>query len=142
VADTEALGARLGEASRPGDVLLLEGPLGAGKTVLARGIARGLGVAGEVSSPTFVLVHQHLGRLPLVHADLYRLESRAEIDALGLLELAEDGVLVVEWADRAPWLGVDGAARLVLTPAASETARTLVVVSAPAHLGAVVDAAP
>ena len=140
VAATVAAGERLGTAARAGDVLLLEGPLGAGKTVLARGIAAGLGAAGPVSSPTFVLVHQHRGRLPLVHADLYRLEARAEIDALGLLELAEDGVLVVEWADRAPWLAVAGAARLAVEPGDAESRRAIRVLSAPPHLRAALDA--
>ncbi len=88
-------------------------PLGAGKTVLVQGIAAGLEVVGDVGSPTFVLVRQYDGRLPLVHADLYRLESRKEIDALGLLQLSEPGLLVVEWADRAPWLA--GPDRLSLT---------------------------
>ncbi|MGB2940898.1 MAG: tRNA (adenosine(37)-N6)-threonylcarbamoyltransferase complex ATPase subunit type 1 TsaE, partial [Candidatus Dormiibacterota bacterium] len=87
--ETLILGEALGRSARPGDVILLAGPLGAGKTVLVQGIAAGLGSVATVGSPTFVLVRQYNGRLPLVHADLYRLEGRKEIDGLGLLELSE-----------------------------------------------------
>ena len=99
---TRALGARLGERLRAGDVVLLSGDLGSGKTRLAQGIGRGLGCPGPVNSPTFVLVNEHLGgRERLFHADLYRLAGAAEIAELGLWEEAERGVLVVEWPDRA-----------------------------------------
>jgi tRNA threonylcarbamoyladenosine biosynthesis protein TsaE len=92
-AATRALGERLGRAATAGDVIALSGPLGAGKTELARGIARGLGVVGPVSSPTFVLVAEHEGRVPLFHLDGYRLS--------GLLdERRAEGVTVVEWAER------------------------------------------
>ena len=86
----------------PGDVLLLSGTLGAGKTALVRGLAVGLGIASEeVSSPTFTIVHEYRGgRLALYHVDLYRLE-RAATDDLGLEELGvKDGVLAIEWPDR------------------------------------------
>lgn len=137
VADTLALGRRLGEAAEPGDVVLLEGALGAGKTVLVKGLAAGLGVDDEVVSPTFVLVRQYVGRLPLVHADLYRVGSRPEVEALGLLDLSEDGVLVVEWADRAPWLAPSGAIRLRLGPGADDGSRDVAVVGeAPGRLAA------
>ena len=84
-----------------GDVLLLSGDLGAGKTAFVRGLAEGLGVPAEdVSSPTFTLVQEYRGgRLPLYHADLYRLD-RAATDDLGLEEMGQDGVLAVEWPDR------------------------------------------
>src|SRR5450759_3837106 len=100
-AATRALGERLGRAAVAGDVIALSGPLGAGKTELARGIARGLGVAGPVSSPTFILIAEHEGRLPLFHLDGYRLAGPE--DALGaglLLERRAEGVPVVEWAER------------------------------------------
>ena len=104
LADPEAtreLGRRLGAAARAGDVIALVGPLGAGKTELARGIARGLGVAGPVSSPTFVLIAEHEGRLPLFHADAYRLGGPADALAAGILdERRADGVTVIEWAER------------------------------------------
>jgi tRNA threonylcarbamoyladenosine biosynthesis protein TsaE len=97
----EALGARL----RPGDVLALEGPLGAGKTTLVQGIARGLGVPPEipVTSPTFTLVGEYPGRVPLRHADFYRVESAERLADAGFDDLLDgDGVLVVEWPERFP----------------------------------------
>ena len=100
--DTEQLAANLAGTRRPGDVVLLSGPLGAGKTAFVRGLARGLGVdADDVSSPTFTLVHEYRGgRLRLFHADLYRL-GRAGAEDLGLDELGvQDGVLAIEWPDR------------------------------------------
>ena len=128
------MGRALGAVARPGDVVLLEGALGAGKTVLAQGLAEGLGVTADVGSPTFVLVRQYPGRIEMVHADLYRLESRAEIEALGLLELSAEGLLVVEWADRAPWLA-PGGARIQLRGAAGEGREVLLWGGAP-HLRA------
>jgi tRNA threonylcarbamoyladenosine biosynthesis protein TsaE len=100
--ETAAVARALAAGLQAGDVLLLSGNLGAGKTAFVRGLAEGLGVApGEVSSPTFALVHEYRGgRLPLYHADLYRLE-RAATDDLGLEEMgAADGVLAIEWPDR------------------------------------------
>jgi len=98
---TRALGTRLGAAAAPGDVIALTGPLGAGKTELARGIARGLGVAEPVASPTFVIVAEHAGRLPLFHVDCYRLDGAEEALAAGILDdRADEGVTVIEWAER------------------------------------------
>lgn len=100
--ETEALGAVLAKDLRPGDVVALTGHLGAGKTAFVRGLARGLSLdPGEVSSPTFALVHEYRGgRLPLFHVDLYRL-SGAEAEDLGLDELGvADGVLAIEWPER------------------------------------------
>jgi len=100
-AATRAIGARLGAAARPGDVIALGGPLGAGKTELARGIARGLGVTEPVASPTFILVAEHAGRVPLFHVDCYRLTGARDALAAGILdERAADGVTVIEWAER------------------------------------------
>ena len=104
-AETSRIGEELASTLRAGDVVLLYGPLGAGKTAFVRGLARGLGGAGEeVSSPTFTLVQEYTGgTLPLYHVDLYRLETR-EVDDLGLDELISgDGVVAIEWADR--WSG-------------------------------------
>ncbi len=105
VAETKALAGRVAGLLRAGDVLLLEGPLGAGKTAFTQGLARGLGLPTEVTSPTFILLAQHppgTRQLPLYHADLYRLTDPFEVADLHLEEQAQDGVLVVEWPDRAP----------------------------------------
>ena len=100
---TQALGRALGEAARAGDVFLLAGVLGAGKTCLTQGILWGLGLDEYARSPTFVLVAEYRARLTLYHLDLYRLDSIDEVEALGLDEyLYGDGVCVVEWADKAP----------------------------------------
>ena len=100
--ETRQVAARLAGELGPGTVILLHGDLGAGKTAFVRGLAEGLGVAeDEVSSPTFTLVHEYRGgRLPLYHADLYRLPAGATLDELGLDEVAEEGVLAIEWPER------------------------------------------
>lgn len=100
-AETSAAGERLAACLNPGDVVLLYGDLGAGKTAFVRGMARGLGAnADDVSSPTFTLVQEYEGRATLYHVDLYRVEP-AEIDDLGLEELVSgDGIVAIEWADR------------------------------------------
>lgn len=101
-AATHALGVRIGRAAFPGTVLALYGDLGAGKTALVRGVGEGLGVESRVQSPTFVLVRPHEGRLPLWHADAYRLGDASELDELGLFERSDDGVVALEWAGRFP----------------------------------------
>ena len=99
---TQELGRMIGEQAAAGDVFLLTGELGAGKTCLTQGIALGLGVEGYVRSPTFVLMTRHQGRLTLNHVDLYRMDNAAEAWDLGLdEELFGEGICVVEWADRA-----------------------------------------
>jgi tRNA threonylcarbamoyladenosine biosynthesis protein TsaE len=109
VEDTRAYGHRLGELLRAGDLVVLTGPLGAGKTALAQGIGAGLGVSGDVTSPTFVIARIHRpdpargGRVPMVHVDAYRLgaatDPRAEVDDLDLDAAVEDSVTVVEWGE-------------------------------------------
>ena len=102
--ETEAVGERLAGTLVPGDVILLHGELGAGKTAFVRGLARGLGASeDDVSSPTFTLIQEYRGgRLPLFHVDLYRLDSR-EVDDLGLDELISgQAVVAIEWAERWP----------------------------------------
>ena len=119
-AETRAVGKTIGEAAAPGDVYLLTGPLGAGKTCLTQGIASGLEAPGYARSPTFVLVTRYQGRLTIHHADLYRIDHPAEAWDLGLEDIiaAGEDVLIVEWADRAAeifpqdalWIGLDYAA--------------------------------
>ncbi len=102
LADTQALGERLAARLRAGDLLLLEGGLGAGKTTLVRFMSRALGVPESIpiTSPTFALMHELAGRLPIVHADLYRLSDPDELRHLGLDELLEESVVFVEWGER------------------------------------------
>ena len=109
VEEAVALGERWGRAAERGTVYALDGDLGAGKTQLARGIARGVGYTGRVQSPSFGLLNIYEGgRLPVYHIDLYRLETGDEITGAGLEEYLEspDGVTVVEWASR--WFAADG----------------------------------
>jgi tRNA threonylcarbamoyladenosine biosynthesis protein TsaE len=107
--ETERAGVLLGERLRAGDVVLLTGELGAGKTTFVRGLAQGAGSPAPVASPTFQLVRLYPGRLQLAHVDLYRVENSAELADLGLEELAEQGAVVVEWGDR---LEVEDAAQI------------------------------
>ncbi len=103
-AATDALGRRLAGQLRAGDIVLLSGDLGAGKTALARGILAGLGHGGEVPSPTFTLVQSYEPpsvRLPVWHVDLYRLDDPDEVEELGLEEILVDGALIIEWPERA-----------------------------------------
>lgn len=97
---TRQLGATLAQVLQPGDILWLRGELGAGKTTLAQGIARGLGVNEPVLSPTFTLIREHRGRLPFFHADAYRLEGAEQAADLGLQDYFErGGVFAIEWAE-------------------------------------------
>jgi tRNA threonylcarbamoyladenosine biosynthesis protein TsaE len=100
-AATEAAGERLGATLGPGAVVALTGELGAGKTSFVQGLVRGLGASVRATSPTFVLVNEYAGRVPIHHVDAYRTESMTELMDLGLLEMiGGDGVTIVEWADR------------------------------------------
>lgn len=102
---SEALGARLAALVAPGDVVTLSGPLGAGKTSIARGLLAALGLVGEAPSPSFAIVQPYAPpevRLPVLHVDLYRIDDPDEIEELGLDEAADDSVLLVEWPERAP----------------------------------------
>ena len=101
--DTFALGQKVAGALQPGTFVLLHGDLGAGKTAFVRGMVAGLGGnPDDVSSPTFVLIQHYRGRTPLVHVDLYRLDSGAAVDDLGLEELVSGAVVAIEWAERLP----------------------------------------
>jgi len=103
-ADTQAIAERLGRLLERGDVLALTGPLGAGKTTFVQGLARGIGVPPDrhVASPTFALVNEHPGRVPLVHADLYRIEDARELAELGLTDAFDRAAVAIEWLDRFP----------------------------------------
>jgi tRNA threonylcarbamoyladenosine biosynthesis protein TsaE len=115
--ETIEYGRRLAAELRPGSVLALSGELGAGKTCLVKGIARGLGVQQEVTSPTFTLIHEYRdGRLPLYHVDLYRLDSVEAAVGIGIEEyLPGDGVTVIEWAEKIESLLPLGTKRLRLS---------------------------
>jgi tRNA threonylcarbamoyladenosine biosynthesis protein TsaE len=126
LAQTQRLGARLGELLRGGELLLLDGDLGTGKTSMTQGIAEGLGVRQVVSSPTFTLLKEYEGRLPLYHFDLYRLDDAAEMFDLGFEEYFEsNGVCVVEWANKAEHLWPSEHLRIRLKMV-SETKRGMV----------------
>ncbi len=104
-AASEALGARLAALVRPGDIITLSGPLGAGKTSIARGLLAALGLPSEAPSPSFAIVQPYDPpevSVPVLHVDLYRIEDRGELEELGLDEALADSVLLVEWPERAP----------------------------------------
>jgi tRNA threonylcarbamoyladenosine biosynthesis protein TsaE len=124
--DTRAYGAKLAAVLRAGDLVVLTGPLGAGKTVLVQGIGAGLGVPGRVLSPTFVIARVHRGgQLPLVHVDAYRLGSIEEVDDLDLDVDLADSVLVVEWGEGKVEQLADARLSVELTRAPDSEARTL-----------------
>jgi tRNA threonylcarbamoyladenosine biosynthesis protein TsaE len=101
--DTRAVASELAPLARAGDIIVLAGDLGSGKTVFVQGFARGLGVTERVTSPTFTLVRPHVGRLRLLHADVYRLDNLSEVVDLGLVEQLDDhaAVACIEWGDLA-----------------------------------------
>ena len=101
--ETQALGEKLGKILKQGDVIALIGDLGTGKTCLTQGIARGVGIASDevVNSPSYILINEYNGTVPIYHIDLYRLENSEEIAELGLSEYVEgDGICIIEWAER------------------------------------------
>jgi tRNA threonylcarbamoyladenosine biosynthesis protein TsaE len=107
IKETLAIGEKLGKSLRPGDVIALVGDLGSGKTVLTKGIAKGLGVKNTryVNSPTFVIIKEYKGKVPLYHFDIYRLNRYTLVDDIAFEEyFYGDGVTVVEWADKIPEL--------------------------------------
>ncbi len=118
-AATEAVGASLAAIVRPGDVVTLEGPLGAGKTSLARGLLAALGLAGEAPSPSFAIIQPYAPpevRVPVLHVDLYRIEHADELEEFGLDEARHDSVLVIEWPERAGAGRWPDALRLTIEP--------------------------
>lgn len=146
--DTHELGRILGKHARPGDIFLLTGDLGAGKTTLTQGILWGMGADEYVRSPTFVLATEYDADLPLHHVDLYRIDRLDDVDELGLDELVDDGgVVVVEWAEKAAGLFPGGSLhvqiqrmgddsrRLALSSTSSEYDRFLELASRHARAG-------
>src|SRR5207249_1126565 len=114
--ETRTLGARLGQVAQPGDVLLLIGQFGAGKTTFVQGIAQGLGVEGPVTSPSFVIANEHQGRIPLYHVDLYRVERMDDPTLEALAEYFQsDGICAVEWPAALPPTLVEDANRLEIS---------------------------
>ena len=104
-AGTRALAGALAAASRPGDLISLVGELGAGKTQFAKGFGSGLGITDTIVSPSFVLMAEYRGRLPLFHIDLYRLEEARQVATLGLEEIFDrDALVLIEWGERFPQL--------------------------------------
>jgi tRNA threonylcarbamoyladenosine biosynthesis protein TsaE len=119
-AATRSLGAALAELLEPGDVVSLAGDLGAGKTCLVQGLAAGLGIEDRITSPTFVLVRIHEGRLPLVHCDVYRLDAIGDVQELGDEVLAPDVVTCIEWGDAVRSLLPDDHLEVELTRTATD----------------------
>ena len=127
-AETKALGEKLASRLKVGDVVVLEGELGAGKSELARGIARGLGVTETVTSPSFTILNVYeSGRCPLYHFDWYRLESEEELYELGMDEyLGGEGIAVIEWAERCPEAVPENVLRIRLEVTGGESRRITV----------------
>lgn len=124
--DTEMVGRAIGETLRKGDVVLLMGELGAGKTLMARGMAVGLESTTPARSPTFVIVNEYHGRIRLSHCDLYRVSGPDEVNELALEERLTDGALVVEWPERAPESLPSDALLVQIEQGEGETDRTIV----------------
>ena len=135
---THGLGVRLGRLAQPGDVLLFQGELGSGKTVLAQGVGEGLFVQEPVTSSSYVLMAEYHGRLTLYHADLFRLDDPAQVAELALEEVAAAGVLIVEWPDRA-W-GELPAERLLVAIEETESGRKLTLTARGARYDALLEA--
>ena len=135
---TEELGEVIGRKAQPGDIYLLTGPLGAGKTCLTQGIARGLEIPGRLRSPTFVLMTRHHGRLVLNHLDLYRIDDPLEAWELGMDEqIFGDGVSVVEWADKAEHLFPPDSCRAALEYCPNRSARKVTLTATSARYDSV-----
>ncbi len=127
-AETEAIGERLAGALQGNEVLALYGGMGMGKTAFVRGLARGLGVCGEVSSPTFALVHEYQGRVPLYHFDMYRVGGWDDLYSTGFFDYLDCGaVLVIEWSENIEAALPDGVIRITLEKGDGEQERTLTI---------------
>ena len=128
VAETEALGEQLAGRLRGGEVIAYFGDLGMGKTAFTRGLARGLGYAGRVSSPTFTIVNEYAGRIPLFHFDMYRLGDEEELFDIGWEDyLSRGGVCAVEWSERVEAALPPEAIRITLARGETDDARIITV---------------
>jgi tRNA threonylcarbamoyladenosine biosynthesis protein TsaE len=125
---TRQLGCTLGKTLRGGEVLAITGELGSGKTQLVKGIAQGLDISpSEITSPTFALIHEHEGRLPLYHIDLYRLETPRDIESIGLEEyFTRNAVVAIEWAERATSLLPPNRVQITLSHLDDDTRRVII----------------
>lgn len=119
-------GAKLGRTLKSGDIVLMTGELGSGKTTFAQGIARGLGVdeSVPVRSPTFTIINEYKGALPVRHVDLYRIDSGSDLETVGLFDTGFDGVTVIEWADK---LGMEAGCVKVELKEISDTEREITI---------------
>ncbi len=125
--DTEAFAEGFAKTLKAGAVLALRGGMGAGKTAFVRGLARGLDVGGEVASPTFALVHEHEGAIPLFHFDMYRVTNYDDLYSTGFFDYLDSGaILAVEWSENIPYALPSHTIRVTLTPL-SETAREILI---------------
>ncbi|MEK8022295.1 MAG: tRNA (adenosine(37)-N6)-threonylcarbamoyltransferase complex ATPase subunit type 1 TsaE [Candidatus Hydrogenedentota bacterium] len=126
--ETIAIGESIGRSLRGGELIVLKGDLGAGKTRLVRGIARGAGSEDHVSSPTYVIQHIYSGRIPVHHIDLYRLRHHEDISDLGIDEaLVAGAAVVVEWGEKLPAEVEDGRLEITISPGETETARVMMI---------------
>ncbi|MDS1029205.1 tRNA (adenosine(37)-N6)-threonylcarbamoyltransferase complex ATPase subunit type 1 TsaE [Bacillota bacterium LX-D] len=124
--DTKEIGSKLSGLLQPGDCLRLEGGLGAGKTTFTQGVCAGLGVTSQVTSPTFTILHQYQGKIPVYHIDAYRIESSGELNELGLEEFIEgDGVCLIEWAEKVSSLLPNAYLQVELLPGEKEDERLI-----------------
>lgn len=122
--ETEKLGEKLAASLKGGEVLALFGPMGMGKTAFTRGVARGLGVKDGVSSPTFALVHEYAGRVPVYHFDMFRVSSWDDLYSTGFFDYLEtDGILVIEWSENVEGALPETAVRIAISPGKEENER-------------------
>ena len=134
-AETHTIGFYLGLTAQAGDLILMTGELGAGKTTMTQGIAEGLGVPERPRSPTFVMATEYMGRLPLYHIDLYRVEQAPELNELGVDEyVSGQGVTIIEWADRVPEIFVSECLWVSLDAINEETRKITLVANASRYL--------
>lgn len=128
IEETEAIGEKLAGALQGNEVIALYGGMGMGKTAFVRGLARGLGVSTEVSSPTFALVHEYRGRIPLYHFDMYRVGGWDDLYSTGFFDYLDSGaVLVIEWSENIEAALPDGVIRITLEKGNGEQERTLTI---------------